>query len=64
MSAAGMEAPEAQNRTRTAPKLEARGVTFDGSYAKGPDGVASAWLTDPWGTSIELNERPNPVYLP
>jgi hypothetical protein len=24
--------------------------------SKSPDGVATAWLTDPWGTSIELTE--------
>jgi catechol 2,3-dioxygenase-like lactoylglutathione lyase family enzyme len=40
-------------------QLEARGVKFDVSYAKDPDGVASAWLTDPWGTSIELTEGLN-----
>jgi len=27
-------------------------------------GVALAFITDPWGTYIELNERPKPVYLP
>jgi catechol 2,3-dioxygenase-like lactoylglutathione lyase family enzyme len=37
-------------------QLEGRGVRFDAPYVKGADGVASAWLTDPWGTSIELTE--------
>jgi catechol 2,3-dioxygenase-like lactoylglutathione lyase family enzyme len=38
-------------------RLEARGVKFDAPLSKGPDGVASARLTDPWGTSIELTEE-------
>jgi catechol 2,3-dioxygenase-like lactoylglutathione lyase family enzyme len=37
-------------------KLEAAGVTFDVPYRKDSSGVASALLTDPWGTSIELTE--------
>jgi glucose/arabinose dehydrogenase len=37
-------------------RLEAMGVTLDVPYAKGPAGVATARLTDPWGTSIELTE--------
>jgi catechol 2,3-dioxygenase-like lactoylglutathione lyase family enzyme len=36
--------------------LEARGVKFDAPYTKQADGVATARLTDPWGTSIELTE--------
>ena len=39
--------------------LEGRGVKFDVPYAKGSDGVATARLTDPWGTSIELTEGLN-----
>ncbi len=39
-------------------QLEARGVKLDAPCSKGPDGVASARLTDPWGTSIELTEGP------
>jgi catechol 2,3-dioxygenase-like lactoylglutathione lyase family enzyme len=39
-------------------RLEARGVKFDAPFSKGSDGVANAWLTDPWGTSIELTEEP------
>ncbi|MEO8259421.1 MAG: VOC family protein [Acidobacteriota bacterium] len=37
----------------------ARGVKFDAPYTKGPDGVATAVLTDPWGTTIELTEGLN-----
>jgi extradiol dioxygenase family protein len=37
-------------------RLEALGVQFDRPYAKDPGGAASARLTDPWGTSIELTE--------
>jgi catechol 2,3-dioxygenase-like lactoylglutathione lyase family enzyme len=37
-------------------RLEARGLKFDVPFSKGPDGVATASLTDPWGTSIELTE--------
>ena len=37
-------------------RLEASGVKLDAPYAKGSDGVATASLTDPWGTSIELTE--------
>ena len=40
-------------------QLEARGVKLDRAYTKGPDGVATASLTDPWGTSIELTEGLN-----
>jgi len=38
-------------------KLEAAGVKFDSTYRKVPAlGIALAFLTDPWGTSIELTE--------
>jgi aldose sugar dehydrogenase len=37
-------------------RLEAMGVTLDVPYTKGPAGIATALLTDPWGTSIELTE--------
>jgi catechol 2,3-dioxygenase-like lactoylglutathione lyase family enzyme len=37
-------------------RLESMGVTFDVPFQKGPDGVSSAVLTDPWGTTIELTE--------
>lgn len=38
-------------------KAEANGVKFDVPYTKRPDlGIALAFMTDPWGTYIELNE--------
>jgi len=37
-------------------RLESMGVTFDVPFHRQPDGIASATLTDPWGTSIELTE--------
>ena len=45
-------------------KLEADGTKLDRPYAKSDNGSALAFITDPWGTYIELNERPNAVYLP
>jgi catechol 2,3-dioxygenase-like lactoylglutathione lyase family enzyme len=40
--------------------LEAQGIVLDVPYTKNPN-VALAFIHDPWGTSIELNERPNPL---
>jgi catechol 2,3-dioxygenase-like lactoylglutathione lyase family enzyme len=38
-------------------KLEASGVKLDMPYTKRPDlGLSLAFITDPWGTRIELNE--------
>ncbi len=37
-------------------RLESMGVKFDTPYRKNADGIATATLTDPWGTSIELTE--------
>jgi catechol 2,3-dioxygenase-like lactoylglutathione lyase family enzyme len=37
-------------------KLEAEGVRFDRAYTKRDDGLGLAFLTDPWGTYIELTE--------
>jgi len=46
-------------------KLEANGIKLDRPYTKNEQtGAALAFITDPWGTYIELNERPNAVYLP
>jgi len=43
-------------------KLEANGIKLDRPYTKNPQtGGALAFITDPWGTYIELNERPNPL---
>jgi catechol 2,3-dioxygenase-like lactoylglutathione lyase family enzyme len=46
-------------------KLDAAGIKLDRPYTKNEqNGSALAFITDPWGTYIELNERPNAVYLP
>ena len=37
-------------------RLEAMGVKLESGYRKGADGIATATLLDPWGTSIELTE--------
>jgi catechol 2,3-dioxygenase-like lactoylglutathione lyase family enzyme len=38
-------------------KLEANGVKLDTPYTKRPElGLSLAFITDPWGTRIELNE--------
>jgi extradiol dioxygenase family protein len=37
-------------------ELEAKGVEFDVPYTVRPSGIAVAFLTDPWGTYIELTE--------
>jgi catechol 2,3-dioxygenase-like lactoylglutathione lyase family enzyme len=47
---------EIANLEAFARALGSAGVALDQPYAKGPDGVATVRLTDPWGTSIELTE--------
>jgi extradiol dioxygenase family protein len=47
---------EIKNLAAFCKKLEANGVKFDVPYTKQPAGIASAFLTDPWGTYIELTE--------
>src|SRR5262249_2334523 len=39
--------------------LEAAGVKLDMPYKVLPNGLANAYVTDPWGTSIELTEGLN-----
>jgi catechol 2,3-dioxygenase-like lactoylglutathione lyase family enzyme len=42
--------------------LEAAGIKLDRPYTKNAQtGAALAFIYDPWGTYIELNERPNPL---
>jgi len=44
-------------------KLEAAGIKLDRPFTRNQQtGGALAFIYDPWGTYIELNERPNPVY--
>ena len=48
---------EIKNLEAFCKKAEASGVKFDMPYTVRPDlGVALAFITDPWGTYIELNE--------
>lgn len=47
---------EVRNLRAFCTALAAKGVKFDVPYSQQPDGVATASLTDPWGTSIELTE--------
>jgi catechol 2,3-dioxygenase-like lactoylglutathione lyase family enzyme len=42
-------------------KLEASGIKLDRPYTRNENGSALAFIHDPWGTYIELNERPNPL---
>src|SRR5438034_5359569 len=44
-------------------KLEAYGIKLDRPYTKNAQGVGLAFIHDPWGTYIEINERPNAVYI-
>ena len=37
-------------------KLEAAGIKFDRAYGRTASGLAIAYITDPWGTYIELTE--------
>ena len=38
--------------------LEANNIKLDRPYSVNDSGVGIAFITDPWGTYIELNERP------
>jgi catechol 2,3-dioxygenase-like lactoylglutathione lyase family enzyme len=42
-------------------KLDAAGIKLDRPYTKTGTGGALTFIHDAWGTSIELNERPNPL---
>ena len=37
-------------------RLRSMGVAFETPYARGANGIATATLVDPWGTTIELTE--------
>jgi catechol 2,3-dioxygenase-like lactoylglutathione lyase family enzyme len=47
---------EVQNLEALCKELEAKGIEFDRPYATLPSGFGLAFLTDPWGTYIELTE--------
>jgi catechol 2,3-dioxygenase-like lactoylglutathione lyase family enzyme len=44
-----------------AKQLEAEGIKLDQPILTQPNGSKLTFIHDPWGTSIELNERPNPL---
>ncbi len=44
-------------------KLEAAGIKLDRPLTRNANGGALAFIYDPWGTYIELNERPDAVYI-
>jgi len=47
---------EVRNLEAFCRRLESMGVKLDSPYQRNADGIATASLTDPWGTSIELTE--------
>lgn len=51
---------EIKNLEAFCKKLQANGVKLDIPYKKSPNGLATAFLTDPWGTYIELTEGLKP----
>ena len=55
---------EVKNLEAFTKKLEAQGIKLAVPYRQVPAlGIAIAFITDPWGTYIELNQRPNPAYI-
>lgn len=50
---------EVKNLEAFCKKLQANGVKFDVPYTKNSMGIGTAFLTDPWGTYIELTEGLN-----
>jgi predicted enzyme related to lactoylglutathione lyase len=42
-------------------RLQDGGVKLDRPVERRPDGTALSFTSDPWGTSIELNERLGPL---
>ena len=55
---------DVQNLEAFTKKLEAAGIKLDRPLTRNPQtGGALAFIYDPWGTYIELNERPNAVYI-
>jgi hypothetical protein len=42
-------------------RLEAAGIKLDRPVLARPDGNKLTFIHDPWGVSIELNERPGPL---
>jgi catechol 2,3-dioxygenase-like lactoylglutathione lyase family enzyme len=52
---------DVKDLTAFAKQLEAEGIKLDQPLVTQPSGAKLTFIHDPWGTSIELNERPNPL---
>jgi catechol 2,3-dioxygenase-like lactoylglutathione lyase family enzyme len=52
---------DVKNMDETVKRLEAAGIKLDRPVLARPDGSKLTFIHDPWGASIELNERPNPL---
>ena len=54
----GFDVTNLQERMK---KLEADGVKIERAFTPSPLGGGLGFVADPWGTAIELNERPKPL---
>jgi catechol 2,3-dioxygenase-like lactoylglutathione lyase family enzyme len=52
---------DVKNMDETVKKFEAAGIKLDRPVMTQPNGSKLTFIHDPWGASIELNERPNPL---
>jgi catechol 2,3-dioxygenase-like lactoylglutathione lyase family enzyme len=52
---------DVKNMDATVKRLEAAGIKLDRPVVTQPTGSKLTFIHDEWGTSIELNERPNPL---
>lgn len=54
---------DVQNLEAFVKKLQSNGVKIDRPFTPNQQGGGLAFVYDPWGTYIELNQRPNAVYV-
>jgi len=54
---------DVKNLEEFAKKLQAAGIALDRPIVTQPNGGKLTFIHDPWGTSIELNERPHSAEL-
>jgi catechol 2,3-dioxygenase-like lactoylglutathione lyase family enzyme len=52
---------DVKNMDAIVKKLEAAGIKLDRPVVTQPTGSKLTFIHDEWGTSVELNERPNPL---
>ena len=52
---------DVKSMDETVKRLEAGGIKLDRPVATAPNGSKLTFIHDPWGASIELNERPGPL---